>query len=94
MYYAKESFNVNSHTLSILLNELKDNGFKSDVFDEPIAYIESLERINDSHSNGDFYFRYLIGKDMICQESLKIPMFEYSKIKTYITNIERFSNTL
>lgn len=92
MHYANESFNVLCHTLSDLLNELKAKGFSLDVFDEPISYVESLEKIKNSQVNGDSYFRYLIDKHMVCQESLEIPMFEYSKIKNYITDIEHYTN--
>ncbi len=92
MHFANESFNVNSHSLSDLLRELKDKGFSNNVFDEPIAYIESLEVIQNNRSYSDAYFRYLVDKNIICQESLEIPMFEFSKIRTFIADIEYYTN--
>lgn len=92
MYFANESFNVDSHNLSNLLQELKDKGFSHNVFDEPVAYIESLEIIQNNHSHADAYFRYLIDKNIICQETLEIPMFEFPKIKKFITDIEHYSD--
>ena len=92
MCYANESFNVTCHTLSDLLNELKAKGFSSNVFDEPISYIEALEKIKNGQVKEDSYFRYLINKKMVCQESLEIPMYEFSKIKNYITDIEYYTN--
>ena len=95
MIYANESFNVSSHSLSALLSELKQKGFNDKVFDEPVAYIESLERIpNSQQQNGDFYFRYLIDRDIVCQESLDMPMFEFEKVRKYITDIEQATEFL
>ena len=88
MFYADESFNVNSHSLSELLEELKEKGFDGDVFDKPVAYVESLE---NSHGNGDLYFRYLLNKNLECPDSLEIPMFELSDIRQFITDIEHYA---
>lgn len=88
MCYANESFNVDSHSLTKLLNEVKAKGFNHTVLDAPVAYVESLERIQSNQSNGDFYFRYLTDKNIVCQESLNIPMYEFEKIRQFITDIE------
>ena len=95
MVYANESFNAESHSLSTLLTELKSKGFTHNVFDKPVEYIESLEKIPNSQQHScDFYFRYLIDRNIVCQESLEIPMFEYEKIKEYILDIEQTTDLL
>ena len=95
MIYANESFNVKSHCLQDLLDELKDKGFKHNVFDEPVKYIESLENIpNSQQHSSDFYFRYLVDRDIVCQETLEIPILECKKIQQYILDIEYITEIL
>lgn len=82
MVLKKQSFNFD-HNLSALLGELKESGFNSNVFDEPIKFIENYEKGNDE------YFRYLITKNFQCTKKLEIPMFQFDKIKSIIQDIEK-----
>ena len=75
-------FNTNEHSLSKLLEEIKEAGFELNVFNEPISFIENIE--NDDTS----YFRYLISSKFDCVDKLNIPMFQFDKIKNYILEIE------
>lgn len=94
MYYANEAFNSNCHNLSELLQELKEKGFSSDIFKAPIEYIENLENNDSTYKSNDYFFRYLIDKELNCKEHLVIPIFEFKKIKDFILNIEYQSSLL
>ncbi len=82
MRLTDKEFDTNSHKLSELLNEVKHEGFKYNVFDEPVKYVEDIEE-------GPDYFRYIMNKALDCSaNNLKISVFQFDKIREYITEIE------
>ena len=77
-----------SHNLIDLYNDIKEHSLDFKVFEEPINYINQFENGNEE------FFRYLISKNFVCCESLPMPMHDYSKIKKYISSIEKCVKTV
>ncbi len=81
MDLTKESFSM-EHSLSKLLEEVKNAGFNMDSFDKAVEYISNLEK------NDDSYFRYLISKSFKSVDKLTIPVHEFAKVNNWINKIE------
>lgn len=69
--------------LTDLLNVVKQNGFSLSIFDEPIKFIDQIEKNRVEH------FRYLITKKFTDADELEVPDLVFDKVKDHITNIER-----
>ncbi|NCA92051.1 hypothetical protein EOM82_02215 [bacterium] len=88
IWYTNNCFNTNSHNLEDLLKELRNNGFQSDVFDKPIAWINKYEKADPLSKGDDAYFRYYINNKLICNDNVDITMFNYKLANELIANIE------
>lgn len=72
-----------NYNLTDLLDAIKQNGFYLNIFDEPIKFIDQIEKNRIEH------FRHLITEKFAGADQLVIPNYEFDKIKGYITNIEK-----
>lgn len=76
-----------NYDLTDFLNAIKQYGFSLNVFDEPIKFIDQIEK------NRVEYFRHLLAEKFAGADQLEIPNYEFDKIKGYITNIEKQCKT-
>lgn len=88
MCYHQEEY-LGNHNLRKLCEDLKkDNLFDMGIFDEPIEYIEKIEKFIPNGKVDESYFRYLANKNFQFQEHLEIPFSDIEKIENYIREIE------
>lgn len=86
-YHGEEYSEI--HNLRDLCDDLKkENHFNMGVFDEPIEYLEKIEKFIPNGKIEDSYFRYLANKNFQFQECLEIPFCDIEKIENYIREIE------
>lgn len=82
-----KSFEI-SHNLRVLYDNIKEYSPDFEVFEEPINYIDQFENSDEK------FFRYLISTKFEPTDSINMPMHDYSKVKNYISNIEKCVKTV
>ena len=88
LYYHKEEY-METHNLRKLSEDLKkDNLFNMGVFDEPIEYIEKIEKFIPNGKVDVTYFRFLANNNFQFQKKLELPFGDIEKIENYIKEIE------
>lgn len=85
-YYGQKTFETN-HNLRSLASDL-NKVYPNNLFDSVVDYIDSLERFFPEGKTDDTYFRYLVDKNFVVENSLEISLQNIEKVEFFITELE------